>query len=1093
MQTCPSCAEENPDRFRLCGFCGTALVAVAQPPPQEVRKTVTVVFCDLKDSTALGDRLDSEALREVLALYFSAMKPVLEGHGGMIEKYIGDAIMAVFGLPRMHEDDAQRAVRAAAMMREALAEVNVTLRARFGVTLENRTGVNTGEVVTGEGGDSQRLATGDTVNVAARLEQAAPVGEVLIGEPTYRLVRNAVKVVPVEPLQLKGKPEPVPAYRLLSVTEAARSPRPANLPLVGRAREIAALDAAFRRSVARHECRLVTLLGAAGVGKSRLTEEFVRSIAGEAAVLRSRCLSYGDGITFWPLAEVFRQAAGIVPEDDEADARAKLASRFGAGLADATSRIESVMGLSERQYGKDELFWAVRAVLQKLVRRRPLVVVFDDIHWAEPTFLDFIEQLLDAPLGVPFLLVCAARHELLEDRPGFAAGRRAASRIELGELSPEEIGLVVRNLLGQASLPGSLGRRILRLAGGNPLFIEQMLSMLIDDGLLREQAGRWVFSGAAEDVSVPGTVSSLLGARLDRLGLVERIVVESASVIGLEFSSDAVSALVQNGDGPADPGPSLAALCRKQLIREADPGAADDFRFSHILIRDTAYARLLKRTRARLHERFAAWLTDTFRSRLAEYDEILGYHLEQSFRYRSELGPVDDHGRRLGAEASRYLSSAGRRALARGDMPAAANLLQRAAMLLGEDDPAGALLLLDAGDAAVDIGELERAEWMLTVAVNRALLADENGIARAAALALLQLRYTSDAHAVEESIGPKDSMVELAEVEIRELEAMGDDRALVRAFCLLTYVHWTGSRFADAAAAVERATRHATAAGDEMTARRLLGSLAISALYGPMPVSEAIATCEEVLARAQGDRKSGALAEIAIGHLEAMRGNFDRARLFYRRSRASLEEFGYHLMAALTSFDSSAIELLAGDLDAAESELRADYRRLEEMGERGYISTTAGLLADVLYRQGRFDESAEFADVCEQLASPEDVDPQFLWRCVRGKLRAREGAIDEAESLLSAAMALIETSDKLNWQGIGLLDFAEVRELAGASADAAALCEQATVLFERKGNIVSALRARRLAERLRSTPATSKRERRSKPTGFRGDGGAGIT
>ncbi|MGH3235560.1 MAG: hypothetical protein ACRDOH_20380, partial [Streptosporangiaceae bacterium] len=301
-------------------------------------------------------------------------------------------------------------------------------------------------------------------------------------------------------------------------------------------------------------------------------------------------------------------------------------------------------------------------------------------------------------------------------------------------------------------------------------------------------------------------------------------------------------------------------------------------------------------------------------------------------------------------------------------------------------------------------------------------------------------------------------------------EMMGDDRALVRAFRLLTAVYGTGSRFADAAAAAERTIRHATAAGDEVTARRFLGSLAISALYGPMPVVEAIATCEEVLARAKGDRKARALAELAIGHLEAMRGDFERARLLYRRSRASLEELGYLLLAALTSLDSSVIELLAGDLAAAESELRTDYRRLEEMGERNYISTTAGLLADVLYRQGRYDESAEFAGACEQLASPDDVDSQFLWRCVRGKLRARRGATDEAESLLRAATALIETSDQLDWQGNGLMDFAEVRELAGGPADAVALSERAARLFERKGNVVSALRARQFGERLLSQP-----------------------
>ena len=1071
MLRCPGCGEENPDRFRLCGYCGTVLVAGV--PPQEVRKTVTVVFCDLKGSTELGDRLDSEALREVLALYFSAMKPVLERHGGTIEKYIGDAIMAVFGLPRMHEDDALRAVRAAAMMGEALEDLNVTLRAQFGVTLENRTGVNTGEVVTGDTGDSQRLATGDTVNVAARLEQAAPAGEVLIGESTYRLVRDAVEIVPVEPLELKGKPEPVSAYRLLSVIAAATSTGPASRPLVGRAREIAALDADFRRSVAGPEGRLVTLFGQAGVGKSRLIDEFVNSLDDEATVLRGRCLSYGDGITFFPLAEVLRQAAGIVPEDSEEDAHIKLKSCFGEQLADATSRIESGIGLSQDLYGKDELFWGIRAVLEELARRKPLVVVFDDIHWAEPTFLDLIEDILDASLGVPLLLVCAARHELREDRPSFAAGRRTAAQIDLAELSRTESGSVVRNLLGEASLPTPLEQRILGLAEGNPLFIEQMLSMLIDDGRLRDQAGRWVFSGTADVVSVPGNVSSLLGARLDRLGATELRVVESASVIGLEFSTSALSVLVGDSVTRTDLEPALIGLCSKQLIRRAEPGDADDFHFSHILVRDTAYARLLKRTRGRLHERFAAWFTDTVGSRLAEYEEIIGYHLEQSFRYRAELGPIDDNGRRLGAEASRHLSSAGRRALARGDMPAAATLLQRAAALLGEKDPARTLLLLDAGEATVDIGEFEQAESVLSEAVERALSADDTGTARAAALALLQLRYTTNAHAVQESIGRQETMVELVELEIPELEAMGHDRALVRAFRLLTAVYGTGGRFADAAAAAERAIRHATAAGDQVTARRFLGTLAISALYGPMPVVEAIATCEEVLARAEDDRKARALTELCIGHLEAMREDFERARLLYRRSRASLEEFGYLHLAALTSLDSSVIELLAGDLATAESELRTDYQRLEEMGERNYISTTAGLLADVLYRQGRYDESAEFAGSCEHLASPEDVGSQFLWRCARGKLRARQGAIGEAESLLSAAMALIESSDQLDLQGNGLLDFAEVRELAGAPGDAAALSEQAATLFERKGNVVSARRARQLAERLRSTPATS--------------------
>ena len=687
MQTCPGCGEESHDWFRLCGYCGSILVA--QPAPGEVRKTVTVVFCNLKGSTELGDQLDSEVLREVLALYFSAMKPVLERHGGTIEKYIGDTIMAFFGLPRMHEDDALRAVRAAAEMRAALAELNVTLRAGFGVTLENRTGVNTGEVVTGDTGGSRRLATGDTVNVAARLEQAAPVGEVLIGESTYRLVRDAVEVVPVEPVGLEGKPGPVPAYRLLSVAAGARGAKPADLPLVGRAREIAALGAEFRRSVAGSECRLVTLVGEAGVGKSGSS----RSSCG-ASRARRRCC----GGVACPTATASRSGRWLRYSGRRPGSCRRTARRTPA----PGSRPASASGWPT-QLAASSRSWAARSSntgrtscpgpCGRSLRSWPGVGRW---WWFSTTFTGRRRpsSISSRNSSTP----CSARRFSWSARPGMSSSRT-------GRVSPRGDGWRLRSSSGNSpepERPGGaeparrgeparpLGRRILGLAEGNPLFIEQMLSMLIDDGLLRQQAGRWVFSGAAEAVSVPGNVSSLLGARLDRLGLAERVAVETASVIGLEFSTGALSALAEEGDARAGIEPALAALCRKQLIRPAEPGAADDFGFSHILVRDTAYARLLKRTRARLHERFAAWLTDTFRSRLAEYEEILGYHLEQSFRYRADLGPVDDHGRRLGAEASGHLGFAGRRALARGDMPAAANLLQRAAGLLLEKDPPGA-------------------------------------------------------------------------------------------------------------------------------------------------------------------------------------------------------------------------------------------------------------------------------------------------------------------------------------------------------------------------------------------------------------------
>lgn len=1050
MQRCPHCGEENPDRFRLCGICGTALAPLVAA--REVRKTVTVVFSDLVGSTSLGERLDSESLREVLAVYFSAMKAVLERHGGTVEKYIGDAVMAVFGLPRMHEDDALRAVRAALEMRSALQEVNVGLRARWGISLEHRTGVNTGEVVAGDPATGQRLATGDTVNVAARLEQAASGAQVLIGPDTYRLVREVVEATAMEPLDLKGKAERVPAYRVVSVGAGEAISRRVDTPMVGRDAELRHLLDSFRRAVDDNACRLVTLLGDAGVGKSRLVHELTGRLGTEARVLRSRCPSYGDGITFLPLAEVVRQAAGIGAGDGADEARARLRASLGAGHADTADRLASVMGLSSGTYGREELLWSARSALEALARRRPLVVVFDDIHWAQPTFLDLLEHLVDEVRGAPLFLVCAARYELLEERPTWAEGRETATRLELGELSGPESARVVRNLLGEAELPTALEERILAAADGNPLFVEQLLAMLVDEGVVREEDGRSVFVGRAEVASMPKSVSSLLASRLDRLGDNERSVLERASVIGLEFEPRAVHAL--DPGAPAELAPALLSLRHKQLIRPSVGFAdAEAYQFSHNLVRDAAYEGLLKRTRASLHERYAVWLAAVPSAEAVAPDELMGYHLEQSFRYRRELGPIDGEARSLGARACDHLSSAGHRALARGDMPAAANLLERAAALLTEEDAMLPRLLLDIGEVLIEVGELGRAEAQLKRAMELAAAGGDLAVQRATGPVRLYLRYTTDPCGLEEEV--------LAEAErvIPRLEEARDDYALSRAWRLLAYVHGTANRFGETVEAAERTILHASAAGDGVMARRFLGAVAIAALYGPTPVPEAIARCEEVMCRAGDDRKATALAGLALAHLEAMRGEFQRARDLYRKSRASLEQFGWGLAAALTSIDSAVVEMLAGDLDAAERELRRDYEALQRMGERNYISTAAGLLAEVLYRQGRHDEAARFGQLCAELASAGDVASQFLWRCVQGKIAAHEGHDRRATAVLAEAGALMEGSDQLDWRGNGLVDLAEVHRLAGRDADAARCIAEAVSLFQRKGNVVSARRA----------------------------------
>jgi len=469
MRICPNCGEENPERFRLCGFCGAALAP--ELPPQEVRKTVTIVFSDLKGSTAMGEKLDSEAVREVMSRYFDEMRGALEQHGGMVEKYIGDAIMAVFGLPRVREDDAVRAVRAALEMRQRLAALNEELESRWGVTVGNRTGVNTGEVVAGDPTTGQRLVTGDTVNTAARLEQAAPTNEVLLGEATYRLVRHAVEVEPVDPLELKGKSERVPAYRLVAVPSESAAPDAAKgASLIGREAELEVLTAEFERALSERSCRSVTLVADAGVGKSRLVEEFAVTVDESAEVLRGRCLSYGRGITFWPVVEIVRQAAGIREDDTPEQARQRIESIFEDGAVNATEQVAAAVGLSEREFPLDELFWGVRKLLESQARRKPIVVLFEDVHWAEMTLLDLVEHLVTAAADVPLLVLCTARPELDEERPGWRPSPDSA-RIDLRALSPEQTALVVQGLLGGSDVAQDVTTRVVEASEGNPLFV----------------------------------------------------------------------------------------------------------------------------------------------------------------------------------------------------------------------------------------------------------------------------------------------------------------------------------------------------------------------------------------------------------------------------------------------------------------------------------------------------------------------------------------------------------------------------------------------------------------------------------------------
>jgi class 3 adenylate cyclase len=510
---------------------------------RDVRKTVTVVFCDVAGSTSLGEERDPESVRRVMGRYFEQARTALERHGGTVEKFIGDAVMAVFGIPALHEDDALRAVRAAAELRERLGDLNEELERDWGIRLETRTGVNTGEVVTG---GVETLVTGDAVNVAARLEQVAAPGEVLLGATTYALVRDAVSVEPVEPAALKGKRKAVHAYRLLEVRpDAAGRERRIDSPMVGRERQLALLLRAFDNTASDRACHLFTILGSAGVGKSRLVEEFVRSLPADTSVLRGRCLPYGEGITFWPLAEAVREAAAIGEQGDPIQAVRKIASLL-EGEQDAEAIAERVAALTGLMAatpgGEEEAFWAVRKLFERLARDVPLVAVFDDIQWAEPTFLDLIEHMADWSREAPILLVCLARSELLDARPTWGGGKLNATSLSLEPLGAEESQQLIANLLGQAELAHEARARITEAAEGNPLFVEEMLAILIDDGLLVRRNNHWGATTDLSAVSVPPTIQALLAARLDRLEDEERSVIERAHPSKARSSTSAASA-----------------------------------------------------------------------------------------------------------------------------------------------------------------------------------------------------------------------------------------------------------------------------------------------------------------------------------------------------------------------------------------------------------------------------------------------------------------------------------------------------------------------------------------------------------------------
>jgi class 3 adenylate cyclase/tetratricopeptide (TPR) repeat protein len=1000
--------------------------------PRERRKVVTVIFADVVGSTALGERVDPETLRWAMQRWFERMRDAIERHGGTVENYIGDAVMGVFGIPTVHEDDALRAVRAAAAMRDEVADLGEALRLERGVELAMRVGVNTGEAVTGARLSGGSFTAGDIVNVAARLEQAARPGEILLGSETLRLVSHAVDAEPVAALNVKGKRAALEAFRLIAVASGVHGrPQRPRAPMVGRQRERRRVLDAFHQAVADRSCQLFTVFGTAGVGKSRLVAEVLETIGDAATVAVGRCLPYGDGLTWWPLVEAMREPG--------------LLEQARAEAPDACARVTDLLEPTGAAVAPEEAAWAVRKVLEALARRHPLVFVVDDLQWAEPTFVDVLEQVADWSRDAPLLLLVMARPELLDARPEWGGGKQNATSILLEPLADREAADLLRHLLGTARIDDDAFARILSVAEGNPLYVEEIVAMLRDQHLL----------GSTDlPIAVPPTIHALLAARLDGLGEGERAVVEAAAIEGKEFARDRVEALVDDATR-GQIGQHLLALVRTDLVR---PAGADEggFRFRHQLIRDAAYEGIPKHARAALHERFADWLDD-HRVDLPSVDELLGHHLERAVTLRRELGATEAATSELAARASASLLRAGRRAHARGEA-AAARLLERAAALAPEAMRPAALV--DLAGALETEGQLPRAAAMARDAERLARAAGDRGTATRARL--LELDIT---------MGHMDTETPIADFKVavepllHELELLGDDEGLAAGLRLMAYI--TMERYEESAAYLERALVHAERAGNRLDAVRAAGSLGFLAVFGPVPASKAIDRC-----RALRDQVVGHPAGMAalLRHeavLVAMDGSIEEGRALHDEADRIMEDVAAtSVLDANACFTRTILELLAGAPVRAERAARAGLEAFEATENRNQGSTAAAYLALALVEQGRDDEAMRYADVAAAWAVADDTQSQVTQLVVRARVLARRGELAAAEAAARDAVARSQATDELSLRGEALVELALVLERAGRGDAATDALRGAVELYDRKGNVVSARRARAAIERL---------------------------
>jgi class 3 adenylate cyclase/tetratricopeptide (TPR) repeat protein len=1057
-RTCPACGAGAPASARFCIACGATFDDTVDAPEEplgstEQRRTVTILFADLSGFTAVAERLDHETVKVLIERCLTRFASEVESFGGHIDKYIGDNVMAVFGAPVAHEDDPERAVRAALGMQAAMVDLNERLRADHGFEFALRVGVNTGEVLAGKIGDGYTVM-GDAVNVASRLQTSASPGTITVGQRTQRATHETIDYLPLEPLTLKGKAEPVPAWRVLGLSgeqrAGARGAR-RETPLIGRHDELAALEMHFGRVARTGEPRLVTVLGEAGVGKSRLLRELTRSLGTRnppVVVHTGRCLPFGSSIVYWPLREVLRAECEIEDGDSAELAWAKLSGRLeplmgsdgdGEQVARRIAPLALLLGIEapiaepshrdQTQDARESFFAAVRSYLEAIAQGEPLVLAWEDIHWADEGMLDLIEYLSQW-LRAPVLQVCMAREDLLERRPGWGASRRTTASVFLDPLASAHTRDLIGNLLGKAVATPDVLEALAERAGGNPLFAEEMVQRLAEEG-------------SAKATELPDTVQGLLAARLDSLGPLERNLVAHAAVVGQTFWEGALLSVVEAKR--SDVQAALGTLRQKDIIvpsESARLAGEQELAFKHVLIREAAYAMLPKAVRARKHYEVGAFIEQRAGERPEEIAALLAQHYSRAATLGEEVHLEPQELEPLRAKALQFLEAAGDAASALYSNREALAHYEAAVALAAEDPAREASIHERQGDLALRLGRIDDAigVWQLALEYHE----DREELERVAELH----RKIGAALAHK---GERTDAIRHHQKGINLIKDGPPSLALVRLYEEAAWLYMQVGDNMLAIYASEKALRLAEHLGEVRAASRAHGIFGrVFGRIGDTPKARENLERAIELAR-DSDQHETVLAMLALGHhLENAEGDYQGAARSYADALALAERIGeipaqIELHAALAQ-----LAYYRCDWETARRETDASAELAEGEGLIGKLCLANTLRGLMCWREGDWEGATRLFSVAHELADQLGWSETSFAALLGLAATLRDhGDLSGAESTLAEALAVCERAGLVSQAVQAHASLALTQVLAGQTETARAAAAQAVELSQR--------------------------------------------